>query len=66
MTGTIHFIRDLTRRYGRALSNLVAQPDGPIVIEEEDEWLSVCCGAPENPEVESFCSACNEGTGFEK
>lgn len=31
----------------------------------EDEQMSVCCGAPEHPDVPGFCSACNEGTGFE-
>ena len=30
------------------------------------ELLSVCCGAPEHPDVEGFCSGCNEGTGFER
>ena len=30
------------------------------------EMLSVCCGAPEHPDVEDFCSACNDGTGFER
>ncbi len=29
------------------------------------EMVSVCCGAPEDPDIESFCSACHEGTGFE-
>ena len=33
---------------------------------QESEMLSVCCGAPEHPDVEDFCSACNEGTGFER
>ena len=32
----------------------------------ESEKLSVCCGAPEHPDVEDFCQACNEGTGFER
>ena len=32
----------------------------------ESEMLSVCCGAPEHPDVEDFCSACNEGTGWER
>ena len=30
------------------------------------EMLSVCCGAPEHPDVPEFCSACNEGTGWER
>ena len=33
---------------------------------QESEKLSVCCGAPEHPDVEDFCQACNEGTGFER
>ena len=33
--------------------------------EESCEIASVCCGAPEHPDVENFCSACNDGTGFE-
>ncbi len=32
----------------------------------QGEMLSVCCGAPEHPDVEGFCSACNDGTGFER
>lgn len=32
----------------------------------EGEMVSVCCGAREHPEVENFCSACNDGTGFER
>ena len=31
-----------------------------------DEMLSVCCGAPEHPDVEGMCGACNEWTGFER
>ena len=30
------------------------------------EMLSVCCGAPEHPDAPEFCSACNDGTGFER
>jgi hypothetical protein len=33
--------------------------------EEEIELVSICCGAPEHELIEGFCSACNEGTGFE-
>lgn len=29
------------------------------------ERVSMCCAAPEHPDVENFCGACNEGTGFE-
>ena len=29
------------------------------------ERVSVCCGAPEHPDEESFCAQCREGTGFE-
>jgi len=29
------------------------------------ERISVCCGAAEHPDVENFCSACRDGTGFE-
>ena len=32
----------------------------------DSAMLSVCCGAPEHPDVEDFCSACNDGTGFER
>ena len=32
----------------------------------QGEMLSVCCGAPEHPDVEDFCSGCNEGTGWER
>ena len=28
--------------------------------------VSVCCGAPEHPDVENFCSQCRDGTGFER
>ncbi len=31
----------------------------------DSESMSVCCGAPEHPDVEGFCSSCNEGTSFE-
>ena len=31
----------------------------------EIEMVSVCCGAPEDPDIEGFCSSCREGTGFE-
>ena len=32
----------------------------------EIEMVSVCCAAPEDPDIEGFCSACREGTGFER
>ncbi len=32
----------------------------------ESPMLSVCCGAPEHPDVEGFCSQCRDGTGFER
>ncbi len=28
--------------------------------------LSICCGAEEHPDVEGFCGACGESTGFEE
>jgi hypothetical protein len=28
-------------------------------------WRSVCCGAGEHGDVEGFCGACCNGTGFE-
>ena len=36
-----------------------------MTVELEDVRVSVCCGAPEHPDVEDFCSKCGEGTGFE-
>ncbi len=32
----------------------------------ESNMLSVCCGAPEHPDVPDFCGSCREGTGFER
>ncbi len=31
----------------------------------EVEMVSVCCGAPEHPDIVGFCSDCRDGTGFE-
>ena len=30
------------------------------------ERLSVCCGAPEHPDVEDMCGQCREWSGFEE
>ncbi len=35
------------------------------IVLPEVEMVSVCCGAPEDPDIEGFCSACRDGTGFE-
>ena len=32
---------------------------------ECEDFVSMCCGAERNEYVEYFCSACNEGAGFE-
>ena len=32
---------------------------------DDCEKVSVRCGAAEHGDVENFCAACNEGTGFE-
>lgn len=29
------------------------------------ERVSMCCGAAEHADVENFCAACGDGTGFE-
>ena len=31
-----------------------------------DELLSVCCGAPEHPDVKGMCTRCLKWTSFEK
>ena len=32
----------------------------------ESEMLSVCCGAPEHPDLPWSCGSCQEHTGFEQ
>lgn len=32
----------------------------------ESEMLSVCCGAPEHPDLPDYCGSCREHTGFER
>ena len=46
-------------------SLVVIESKQPVEQPEEEERLSICCGADEDENIENMCSACHESTTFE-